>query len=90
MFKFVISSHFFLSFQVMQLNGHGALAVLLTGVCNIVGILTIPTLLKWLLFQNLSVSFNIPALLLKLSLTMLLPPIVSLDILFIFSYFRDA
>ena len=66
----------------MQLNGHVGLAVLLTAVCNIFGILTIPTSLKWLLFQNLSVSFNIPTLLLKLSLTMLLPVIVSINILF--------
>ena len=66
----------------MQLNGHVGLAVVLTVVCNIFGILTIPTSLKWLLFQNLSVSFNIPTLLLKLSLTVLLPVIVSINILF--------
>lgn len=74
----------------MQLNGHFALAVLLTVVCNIVGIFTVPPFLKWLLFQNLSVSFNIPALLLKLSLTILLPVIVSANILFIFSCFRGV
>jgi len=62
--------------MVSQLNGHFALAILLTVVTNITAVLTIPLYVKWMLVPESDVQFDVPALLLKLTLTILIPIIV--------------
>ena len=67
----------FLLHQVNQLGGNYALAVLLTVVCNVVGIFTVPPLLSWLLASKTEVSLDIVGMLVKMLLTLLLPLLVS-------------
>ena len=59
-----------------QLGGNYALAVLLTVVCNVVGIFTVPPLLSWLLASKTEVKLDIVGMLVKMLLTLLLPLLV--------------
>ena len=57
----------------MDVKGHAALGILITVVCNIVGIFTIPLYMEWLVFSNINVKFDIAKLMLKLFLTLFIP-----------------
>ena len=67
----------------MNLKGHAALAILITVVCNIVGIFTIPLYLKWLIYSNANVQFDIGKMMLKLFMTLFIPLVVSMLFQFI-------
>ncbi|XP_065185092.1 uncharacterized protein LOC135815693 [Sycon ciliatum] len=69
--------------MVTQLNGNYALALLLTVVCNLVGIGTVPGLLNWLAEFDASVKLDAAKLLLKLVLTLLIPLLVGKALRFI-------
>lgn len=62
--------------QVNQLGGNYALAVLLTVVCNVIGIFTVPPLMSWLLASETKVKLDIVNMLIKMLLTLLLPLLV--------------
>ena len=67
--------------QVSQIDGNYALAVLLTVVTNIAGIFTTPLLLKWVLTTGTNIELDVSSLLLSLSLSLLLPILVSVSAL---------
>lgn len=62
--------------QVTQVNGNYALSLLLTVTGNLLGIATVPGLLNWRANFGATVQLNAAPLVLKLSLTLLLPLVV--------------
>jgi len=62
--------------MVTQLEGNTALALLLTAVANVIGVFTIPVLIKWIVAAGVTFQFDLPGLVVKLSLSMLVPLIV--------------
>ena len=69
--------------MVSQMNGHVALALFLTVVCNILGIFTVPLFIKWLITSNADVRLNLSGLIVKLCLTLLLPLVVGKGLRFV-------
>lgn len=74
--------------MVNQLGGNYALAVLLTVVCNVVGIFTVPPLLSWLLASKTEVKLDIVGMLVKMLLTLLLPLLVGKGLQYIKPFFE--
>ena len=60
----------------MNLKGHAALGILITVICNIVGIFTIPLYLEWLIYSNANANFDIGKMMLKLFITLFIPLVV--------------
>ena len=61
----------------MSLRGNYALGIMITVFCNVVGIFTIPLYLKWLVYSDVSASFDIGKMMLKLFGTLFVPLFVS-------------
>ena len=61
----------------MGMNGHVAVAVMTTVICNVVGIFTIPLYLEWLVYSDVNVNFDIGNMMLKLFYTLFIPLAVS-------------
>ena len=61
----------------MDLGGHTALAILITVITNIIAIFTIPLYLKWLIYSNANVHFDIWNLMVKLLIMLFIPLAVS-------------
>ena len=59
------------------MNGHVALGILITVVCNVVGIFTIPLYLKWLVYSHVNAKFDIGAMMFKLFCSLFIPLLVS-------------
>lgn len=62
--------------MITQMNGNVALALFLTVIGNIIGIFTVPLLLKLFVMSSLSVQLDITSLIWKLFLTLFLPLLV--------------